>query len=63
MHMGDAHQARRLLVSYIGYPIHFSAGQFAGHTVRTELIEVQQADLGRKYVPYLWIPESSLNLP
>jgi len=47
--MGDAHQARRPAVSYIGHPIHFSTGQFAGQTVRTELIEVQKADLGRKY--------------
>lgn len=47
--MSDAHQARRPAVSYIGHPIHFSTGQFAGQTVRTELIEVQKADLGRKY--------------
>jgi len=47
--MGDAHLARRPAVSYIGHPIHFTTGQFAGQTVRTELIEVQKADLGRKY--------------
>ncbi|KAF7979233.1 hypothetical protein HWV62_43198 [Athelia sp. TMB] len=34
----------------IGEPIHFSTGQFAGRTVRAELIEVQQAQLGRKEV-------------
>ena len=32
----------------IGEPIHFSTGQFAGRTVRAELIEVQKAELGRK---------------
>jgi len=47
--MGDARQARRPAVSYIGHPIHFTSGQFAGRTVRTELIEIQKADLGRKY--------------
>lgn len=46
--MGDAQQARRPIVSSIGQPIHFSTGQFAGQTVRTQLIEVQKADLGRK---------------
>jgi hypothetical protein len=52
--MGDSQQARRPAVSYIGHPIHFSTGQFAGQTVRTELIEVQKADLGRKFVsPFL----------
>lgn len=40
--------ARRPAVSYVGHPIHFSSGQFAGQTIRTELIEVQQAELGRK---------------
>jgi len=48
--MGDSGQlARRPTVSYIGHPIHFVSGQFAGRTVRTELIEIQKADLGRKY--------------
>lgn len=47
-HMGDSEQARRPAVSYIGHPIHFITGQFAGQTVRTELVEVQKADLGRK---------------
>lgn len=46
--MGDAHEARRPAVSYIGQPIHFASGQFAGQTVRTKLIEVQKAELGRK---------------
>ncbi|KAG6889588.1 hypothetical protein C0995_016396 [Termitomyces sp. Mi166 len=33
----------------IGRPILFAHGQFAGSTIRAELREVQQADLGRKY--------------
>ncbi|KZP21308.1 hypothetical protein FIBSPDRAFT_919604 [Athelia psychrophila] len=41
--------ARRPAVSYVGQPMHFATGQFAGQTIRTELIEVQQAELGRKY--------------
>jgi hypothetical protein len=32
----------------IDRPILFSTGQFAGQTIRAELREVQQADLGRK---------------
>lgn len=46
--MTEALQARRPAVSLIDQPIHFSTGQFAGQTVRTQLIEVQKADLGRK---------------
>jgi hypothetical protein len=34
----------------IGQPIHFVTGEFAGHTIRTELQEVQKANLGRKSV-------------
>ncbi|KAF8065281.1 velvet factor-domain-containing protein [Lyophyllum atratum] len=33
----------------IGRPILFVTGQFAGQTIRAQLREVQQADLGRKY--------------
>ncbi|RDB28299.1 hypothetical protein Hypma_001383 [Hypsizygus marmoreus] len=33
----------------IGQPILFVSGQFAGQTIRAELREVQQAELGRKY--------------
>ncbi|KII91780.1 hypothetical protein PLICRDRAFT_38618 [Plicaturopsis crispa FD-325 SS-3] len=47
--MAETPTARRPALSTIGRPIHFVTGQFAGHTVRTELIEVQKADLGRKY--------------
>jgi len=36
-------------VDFIGRPIHFIDGQFKGQTVRTELHEIQKADLGRKY--------------
>ncbi|KZP33386.1 hypothetical protein FIBSPDRAFT_810621 [Athelia psychrophila] len=32
-----------------GEPIYFTTGQFEGKTVRAELIEVQKAELGRKY--------------
>jgi hypothetical protein len=35
----------------IGVPLHFTTGQFNGKHVRAELIELQKADLGRKYVP------------
>jgi hypothetical protein len=35
----------------IGTPLHFTTGQFIGKHVRAELIELQKADLGRKYVP------------
>lgn len=34
----------------IGAPLHFTTGQFTGKHVRAELIELQKADLGRKYV-------------
>ncbi|KAJ8522082.1 hypothetical protein ONZ45_g1269 [Pleurotus djamor] len=33
----------------IGKPILFSTGQFAGRLVRAELVEIQKANLGRKY--------------
>ncbi|KAH9987191.1 velvet factor-domain-containing protein [Russula vinacea] len=33
----------------IGAPLHFTTGQFTGKHVRAELIELQKADLGRKY--------------
>ncbi len=33
----------------IGAPLHFNTGQFTGKHVRAELIELQKADLGRKY--------------
>ncbi|EMD37761.1 hypothetical protein CERSUDRAFT_94754 [Gelatoporia subvermispora B] len=35
--------------SAIGEPVTFVAGQFAGQTIRTQLEELQKADLGRKY--------------
>lgn len=40
---------RRTTLSYINAPIRFSSGQFRGRCVRAELIEIQKADLGRKY--------------
>ncbi|KAG2135996.1 velvet factor-domain-containing protein [Suillus clintonianus] len=40
---------RRTTLSYINVPIHFSSGQFQGRCVRAELVEIQKADLGRKY--------------
>lgn len=44
------HQStRRTTLSYINAPIHFSSGQFRGRCVRAELVEIQKADLGRKY--------------
>ncbi|KAL4253249.1 hypothetical protein ABKN59_004738 [Abortiporus biennis] len=33
----------------IGRPVTFLSGQFEGKTVRTEIVELQKADLGRKY--------------
>lgn len=33
----------------IGAPLHFTTGQFIGKHIRAELIELQKADLGRKY--------------
>ncbi|TFY77381.1 hypothetical protein EWM64_g6634, partial [Hericium alpestre] len=41
----DSQQPKRK----IGEPLVFSTGQFQGKTVRAELIELQKADLGRKY--------------
>ncbi|KAJ7777988.1 velvet factor-domain-containing protein [Mycena maculata] len=35
--------------SLVGRPIHFTAGQFAGKTIRAELQELQAAAFGRKY--------------
>jgi hypothetical protein len=35
-------------IDLIGRPILFESGQFAGHAIRAELREIQQADLGRK---------------
>lgn len=32
----------------IGRPVTFASGQFEGRTLRTEIIELQKADLGRK---------------
>ncbi|OBZ76352.1 hypothetical protein A0H81_03069 [Grifola frondosa] len=40
-------QARRIGSPSIGGPITFVSGQFAGHTLRAELEELQKADLGR----------------
>ncbi|KAG1737549.1 velvet factor-domain-containing protein [Suillus paluster] len=40
---------RRTITSYINAPIHFISGQFQGRCVRAELVEIQKADLGRKY--------------
>lgn len=42
----DAHQPHG--TDLIGQPILFVTGQFAGQTIRAELREVQQANLGRK---------------
>ncbi|PPQ92200.1 hypothetical protein CVT25_008974 [Psilocybe cyanescens] len=33
----------------IGRPIYFTSGPYVGRTIRTELHEIQKADLGRKY--------------
>ncbi|KDQ58724.1 hypothetical protein JAAARDRAFT_34581 [Jaapia argillacea MUCL 33604] len=35
--------------SVIGQPTHFIQGEFAGQTIRATLLEIQQAELGRKY--------------
>ncbi|KAF7319326.1 Velvet domain-containing protein [Mycena chlorophos] len=35
--------------SFIGKPIHFTEGQFAGKTIRASLCELQAAAFGRKY--------------
>ncbi|KAG6909745.1 hypothetical protein DXG01_015733 [Tephrocybe rancida] len=43
----DRHQPHG--TDLIGQPILFAHGQFSGLTIRAELREVQQADLGRKY--------------
>ena len=40
----------------IGAPLNFSTGQFSGKHVRAELIELQKADLGRKYVSNPVVP-------
>ncbi|KAL0946255.1 hypothetical protein HGRIS_012510 [Hohenbuehelia grisea] len=45
---GTAHQPAGN-TDFLGKPIHFATGQFAGHTIRAELQEIQKADLGRKY--------------
>ncbi|KAG0703546.1 velvet factor-domain-containing protein [Suillus ampliporus] len=42
-------QTRRTTLSYINAPIRFISGQFQGRCVRAELVEIQKADLGRKY--------------
>jgi hypothetical protein len=50
----------------IGAPLNFTTGQFTGKHVRAELIELQKADLGRKYVrhprvipaPHTYAPNS-----
>ncbi|EAU84100.2 hypothetical protein CC1G_06962 [Coprinopsis cinerea okayama7 len=34
---------------FINKPMYFETGQFAGRTMRAELVEIQKADLGRKY--------------
>ena len=44
----DSHQPHG--TDLIGRPILFASGQFAGQAVRAELRELQQANLGRKYV-------------
>ncbi|KAL4072187.1 velvet factor-domain-containing protein [Scleroderma citrinum] len=38
-----------MISSWINRPIHFASGHFRGQTIRTELEEIQKADLGRKY--------------
>ncbi|KAH7882990.1 velvet factor-domain-containing protein [Phlebopus sp. FC_14] len=40
---------RRTTGSLIGRPIRFVSGFFQGKTIRAELVEIQKADLGRKY--------------
>ena len=40
----------------IGVPLNFSTGQFSGKHVRAELIELQKADLGRKYASNPVVP-------
>jgi hypothetical protein len=50
----------------IGAPLHFTTGQFIGKHIRAELIELQKADLGRKYVPrhpiLSVVPQPSLDM-
>ncbi|KAI0786921.1 velvet factor-domain-containing protein [Abortiporus biennis] len=45
------YQVRRVESAHetIGRPVTFLSGQFEGKTVRTEIVELQKADLGRKY--------------
>jgi hypothetical protein len=44
----EYHQSKS--ADMIGRPIVFATGQFTGRAIRAELREIQQADLGRKYV-------------
>ncbi|KAF9078382.1 velvet factor-domain-containing protein [Rhodocollybia butyracea] len=46
-HMTDAADSTGL--GFCSLPITFECGQFAGKSIRTELCEIQKADLGRKY--------------
>ncbi|KAG9103722.1 hypothetical protein FRC06_008579 [Ceratobasidium sp. 370] len=39
----------RVQEMYIGKPIHYVSGPFAGRTIRSELSEYQKPDLGRKF--------------
>ncbi len=54
------------LIGPIGTPLHFTTGQFIGKHIRAELIELQKADLGRKYVPHhpvlFVVPQPSLGM-
>ncbi|KAF9224844.1 hypothetical protein BS17DRAFT_751767 [Gyrodon lividus] len=47
--MHSSTSPRRTNNSWINLPIHFISGSFEGQTIRAELIEIQKADLGRKY--------------
>ncbi|KAI0049526.1 hypothetical protein FA95DRAFT_1556829 [Auriscalpium vulgare] len=45
----ESHTTPRPNPHPIGTPITFATGQFSGKKVRAELVELQKADLGRKY--------------
>ncbi|KAI0929613.1 hypothetical protein AcV7_005102 [Taiwanofungus camphoratus] len=45
----DTMQVRQAGSPAIGIPVLFTAGIFAGRTIRAEILQLQKADLGRKY--------------
>ena len=51
LHPAQASQATATIVPpvAIGQPVYFTSGQFKGRWMRAELLEIQKADLGRKY--------------